>query len=153
MADFTIREMKKEEISRAAEIQKGILSEERARRLRYDIEELLVSYIEKSPRTSLVAVEKDKVIGFMVGDIKEWSSGVERAGWIEIIGVDPQYMGQGVGKALGKALIERFKNEGVVDIYTSVHWDSGDLISFFKSIGFDKSSLINLRFINAKDEK
>jgi ribosomal protein S18 acetylase RimI-like enzyme len=153
MADFEIREMRKDEISRAAEIQKSILSEERARRLKYDIEELLVSYIEKSPKTSLVAVEGDKVIGFMVGDIKEWSFGVERAGWIEIIGVDPQYMGQGVGKALGKALVERFKKDGVVDVYTSMRWDSGDLISFFKSIGFDKSSLINLKFINSEEEK
>jgi L-amino acid N-acyltransferase YncA len=53
-------------------------------------------------------------------------------------------MGIGIGKTLGEALIKIFKKEGIKEIYTSVKWDSGDLIAFFKSIGFDKSSFINL---------
>jgi ribosomal protein S18 acetylase RimI-like enzyme len=151
MTDITTREMKREDIASAAEIQKNILSAEGARSLRYEIEELLGSYLEKSPGTCLVATLDETVIGFMVGDIKEWSFGVERAGWIEIIGVEPQFMGQGVGKVLGKALIELFKKEGIENIYTSVRWNSGDLISFFQSLGFDKSSFINLRLMDDSD--
>ena len=33
----------------------------------------------------------------IVGRIRDWVFGLERAGWIEIIGVDPNHMGQGVG--------------------------------------------------------
>ena len=145
MSEIEIGEMGREEIAQAAAIHKSILSKERADRLKYDPEELFGKSIEKSPRTSLVARREGKVVGFIVGDIREWVFGVERAGWIETFGVEPQHMGGGVGKALGEALVARFREEGIEDIYTSVRWDSGDLISFFKSIGFDKSSFINLR--------
>ena len=30
------------------------------------------------------------------------------------------------------------------DIYTSVRWDSTDLLSFFKTLGFQRSDFINL---------
>ena len=84
------------------------------------------------------------VLGFIVGAIKDWGFGLERAGWIEMVEVDPKYMGQGVGKELGRSLLSSFKNVGITEVYTSVRWDSGDLIEFFKSIGFKKSSFINL---------
>ena len=54
-------------------------------------------------------------------------------------------MGQGIGKALAGNLIGFFKSENITDIYTSVEWDIGDIIAFFKSIGFDKSRFINLK--------
>lgn len=93
----------------------------------------------------MVAEEDGEVLGFIIGCIKEWGFGVERSGWIEMIEVDPERMGKGVGKALGEALFSVFKEEGIKEVYTSVKWDSGDLISFFKSIGFDKSGFINLQ--------
>jgi hypothetical protein len=55
-------------------------------------------------------------------------------------------MGKGIGKILGETLIKYFNDGGVKEVYTTVEWDSGDLISFFKSIGFDKSSFINLKY-------
>jgi L-amino acid N-acyltransferase YncA len=55
-------------------------------------------------------------------------------------------MGKGIGKTLGEALIRYFKGEGIKEVYTTVQWDSGDLIAFFKSIGFDKSGFINLEY-------
>ena len=76
----------------------------------------------------------------------EWGFGVERSGWIEMIEVDPKLMGRGIGKTLGEALLRYFKDEGLKEVYTSVRWDSSDLIAFFKSIGFDKSSFINLEY-------
>ncbi len=144
MTDVIIKEMEKDDIAWAAEIHKKILNKEQAEMLKYAVEELFGSHIEKSPKTCLVAEKEGKIIGFIVGCIKEWSFGVERAGWIEIIGVEPHHMGQGVGKALGLALLDYYKKVGIEKVYTSVRWDSGDLISFFKSIGFDKSSFINL---------
>jgi len=33
----------------------------------------------------------------------------------------------------------------VKKIYTSVRWDSTDLLSFFKAVGFERSDFINLR--------
>jgi len=114
--------------------------------INYDIEHLFESFIKKSPKTCIVAETNSKVVGFIIGAIKEWGFGVERSGWIEMIEVDPKFMGSGIGKKLGEALIKNFKDEEINEVYTSIKWDSGDLVAFFKSIGFDKSSFINLEY-------
>lgn len=146
MTDISVRPMNKKDISQAVNIHKKVIREGLSQGMDYEIEELFVSFINKTPKTCLVAEIDNKVAGFVIGVIKEWGFGVERSGWIEMIEVDPKLMGIGVGKSLGEALIKYFKNEGIKEVYTSVKWDSGDLIAFFKSIGFDKSNFINLEF-------
>jgi ribosomal protein S18 acetylase RimI-like enzyme len=54
-------------------------------------------------------------------------------------------MGQGIGKRLAEEIVRIYREKGVEDIYTSVRWDSVDLLSFFKTLGFDRSSFINLK--------
>ena len=142
MADITIRPMNKKDINQAVDIHRKVVREGLVQGMDYAIEDLFVSFIKKSPKTCLVAEEDSKVAGFIIGDIKEWGFGVERSGWIEMIEVDPKLMGKGIGKTLGDALIKYFRDEGIKEVYTSVKWDSGDLIAFFKSIGFDKTTLI-----------
>ncbi|UCF49900.1 MAG: GNAT family N-acetyltransferase [Thermoplasmatales archaeon] len=146
MTRITIRSMKEDDIKQAADIHRQVVREGLSQVMEYPIEDLFSSFIKKYPKTCLVA-DKDKIVaGFIIGCIKEWGFGLERSGWIEMIEVDPKFMGKGIGKTLGEALIKYFKNEGINEVYTTVKWDSGDLIAFFKSIGFDKSSFINLEF-------
>ena len=146
MTDITVRSMMEKDISQAADIHRRVVREGLGQGMDYAIEGLFVSFIKKSPKTCIVAEKDNRVVGFIVGCIKEWGFGVERSGWIEMIEVDPNFMGKGIGTNLGKALIRYFKDEGFKQVYTSVRWDSADLISFFKSIGFDKSSFINLEY-------
>jgi ribosomal protein S18 acetylase RimI-like enzyme len=146
MTNITVRPMKEKDISQAADIHRRVVREGLGPGMNYPIEDLFVSFIKKSPKTCIVAEKNDKVAGFIIGDIKEWGFGVERSGWIEMIEVDPKLMGEGIGKTLGEALIKYFKEQKIKEVYTTVRWDSGDLIAFFKSIGFDKSSFINLEF-------
>ena len=102
------------------------------------------SAIFEIQETSLVAETDGKVVGFMLGEIKAYGFGAVRSGWIEVIGVHPRHMGSGIGKKLGNELVRIFKEKEVKHIFTSVRWDSGDLLAFFKSIGFDRSNFINL---------
>ena len=146
MADITIRSMREKDIHQAAEIHRKVVRKGLGQVMDYAIEDLFMSFIKKSPKTCIVAEKDNMVAGFIVGCIKEWGFGVERSGWIEMIEVDPKLMGQGIGKTLGETLIDYFKDEGVEEVHTTVEWDSGDLIAFFKSIGFDKSNFINLKY-------
>ena len=146
MTDISVRPMNREDIRQAADIHRKVVREGLGQGMNYAIEDLFSSFINKSPKTCLVAETEKRVAGFIIGCIKEWGFGVERSGWIEMIEVDPKQMGKGIGKTLGEALIKYFKDEGIREVYTSVKWDSGDLIAFFKSIGFNKSSFINLEF-------
>jgi N-acetylglutamate synthase-like GNAT family acetyltransferase len=54
-------------------------------------------------------------------------------------------MGQGIGKRLAQEIFAEYRKMGVKHIFTSVTWDSADLLSFFKTLGFDRSRFINLR--------
>ena len=146
MKDITIRPMKEKDISQAANIHRKVIREGLSQGMDYEIEDLFMSFIKKSPQTCIIAEKDNKVAGFIVGCVKEWGFGLERSGWIEMIEVDPKLMGKGIGKTLGEALISYFQNEGIKEVYTTVEWDSGDLIAFFKSVGFDKSSFINLEY-------
>ena len=146
MTEITVRSMKEKDIKQAADIHRRVLREGLGQSTKYEIETLFKTFIKKSPKTCIVAEKDGIVVGFIIGFIKEWGFGVERSGWIEMIEVDPKIMGEGIGKMLGEALIQQFKHEKINEVYTSIKWDSGDLIAFFKSIGFDKSSFINLKY-------
>ncbi len=146
MTEITVRSMKENDIGQAADIHQKVIRQGLGQGMNYAIEDLFLSFIKKCPKTCLVAEKEKKVVGFIIGCIKEWGFGLERSGWIEMIEVDPKFMGKGIGKTLGNALIKYFKDEVIKEIYTTVKWDSGDLIAFFKSIGFDKSNFINLEY-------
>ncbi len=146
MTQISVRSMVEKDIDQAAEIHRKVLRKGLTQDTSYNIEELFKASIASNPKTCLVGELDGEVVGFIIGRVKEWSFGVERSGWIELIEVDPAHMGEGIGKTLAKDLIAYFKSEGIGEIYTSVGWDIGDIIAFFKSIGFDKSSFINLKF-------
>jgi len=146
MTEIIVRPMEENDISQAANIHRNVVREGLGQVPDYAIEDFFKSSIKKSPKTCLVALIDNNVAGFIIGGIKEWGFGVEHSGWIEMIEVDPKQMGKNIGKTLAEALINHFKDEGIKKVYTSVEWDSGDLISFFKSVGFDKSNFINLKY-------
>jgi N-acetylglutamate synthase-like GNAT family acetyltransferase len=135
-----IRPMTENDFEAVAGIQEAITKKKVSGRLDNRIQE----YIRKDSEACLVAEDEGKVVGFVIGDIKDWGFGVEKSGWLEIIGIHPKHMGQGIGRQLGKRLLDHFKAKGIKNAYTVARWDSGDLLAFFKSIGFDRSVFINL---------
>jgi len=103
------------------------------------------SHIKKENIIGFVAVDKTDVIGYIIGEIKGLGFGMEKSGWIEEVGVHPKYMGAGIGKTLAKKMFEYFKKTGLRDIYIAVNWDAIDMLSFLKSVGFDRSVFMILR--------
>jgi ribosomal protein S18 acetylase RimI-like enzyme len=98
-----------------------------------------------SSASSFVAEYNGKVVGFIVSYILSGGFGIDKGALIAMIGVDPGFMGKGIGKDMAKAMFDYFKEQGINNIYTSVRWDSTDLLSFFKTLNFDRSNFINLR--------
>ena len=93
---------------------------------------------------SFVAVIDDEVVGYMISNIVSGLFGIERSAWITMLGVDPKHMDQGIGKRLAEEIFAFYLDKGINNIFTSVRWDSTDLLSFFKTLGFDRSSFTNL---------
>jgi ribosomal protein S18 acetylase RimI-like enzyme len=98
-----------------------------------------------------VAWQQDKVVGFMISYILTAGFGMTKSAWIATLGVDPNFMGMGIGASLAKEIFKYYKTQGIENVYTSVRWDSTDMLSFFKTLGFDRSNFINLRKILQQD--
>ena len=110
-----------------------------------EFEKILREHDCNGEDVSFVAEKDGKVVGFMISYIVLSGFGVEKSAWIASLGVDPRYMGQGIGKRLAQEIFSVYRKKGIKNIFTSVRWDSADLLSFFKTLGFDRSDFINLR--------
>jgi ribosomal protein S18 acetylase RimI-like enzyme len=136
-----VRKLSVKDVLEVVKIQEAIMKRKVSRPWAQSIEALL----KKQSVTGFVALEDDEVVGFVIGEIKGPGFGLEKSGWIVVVGVYPRCMGAGIGQALAKKLFAHFKKRGIQDTYTAVRWDAVDMLSFFKSIGFDRAEFINLR--------
>ncbi len=93
----------------------------------------------------LVADLDGVVGGFLVGDVAPWEFGEDRqVAWIKVVGVDPHHQGAGLGKRLGQAFLGELRRKGIRRAKTLVAWNSGDLVTYFQSLGFDRADAIVL---------
>ncbi len=139
--NLQIRKIKTEDASDIGDIQAAITKSP----TNIDFRQIIEDQTRKDEDASFVAVIDGRVVGYMISYIVFGGFGLEKGAWIATLGVDPKFMGQGIGKRLAEEILEFYRKKGVNDIYTSVRWDSVDLLSFFKTLGFDRSNFINLR--------
>jgi len=112
-----------------------------------DFKRVVEDHSTRDNEACFVAELQGKVVGFMISYILTAGFGEAKSAWIATLGVDPHFMGQGIGASLAKEIFAFYKTEGIENVYTSVRWDSTDMLSFFKTLGFDRSNFINLRKI------
>ena len=112
-----------------------------------DFKRVVEEHAQRKDQACFVAEQDGKVVGFMISYILTAGFGMPKSAWIATLGVDPNYMGQSIGASLAEEILNYYKAKGVENVYTSVRWDSTDLLSFFKTLGFDRSNFINLRKI------
>jgi len=136
-----IRKVGVEDVPEVVAIQESILQKKVSKKWIQKVE----GHLKKHEGAGFVALKDGQVVGFIIGEIKGEGFGLEQSGWIEVVGVHPRQMGVGIGRILAEKLFSFFKKEGIRDIHTAVPWDAGDMLSFFKAIGFDRSLFINLR--------
>lgn len=105
-------------------------------------------YIRRDPEGSFVAEaggegsSDQRIVGFMLGEVRSGEFGLEEpTGWIEVLGVDPDYRGRAVGRRLADAMLGRFRARGAARVQTLVDEEREDIRSFFASLGFEPSTL------------
>jgi ribosomal protein S18 acetylase RimI-like enzyme len=140
--NIEIRGITAEDASDIGKIQSAITTKSPAI---IDFRHIIEEQVRKDEDVSFVAVIDGRVVGYMISYIIFGAFGLEKSAWIATLGVDPKFMGQGIGKKLAEEILAVYRKKGINDIYTSVRWDSVDLLSFFKTLGFDRSNFINLR--------
>jgi flavin-dependent dehydrogenase/ribosomal protein S18 acetylase RimI-like enzyme len=140
MQDLNVRRMTVRDIDQVLRLDEKITGKPHAAYY----ESKAAAYISRAPEYCLVAEHRDRVVGFVLGDVRGWEFATELSGWLEIIGVDPDYHGQGVSRALMDELFEKFHRAGVQVVNTMVNWNDGDLIDYFRANGFDRGEYVNL---------
>ena len=110
-----------------------------------NFKKVFAAHADRTAGVSFVAEADGRIVGYMISYILTGGFGIERSAWIAMFGVEPKLMGQGIGKALAEETFKFYKEKDIRNIYTSVKWDSTDLLSFFKTLGFERSHFINLK--------
>ena len=137
---FKIRKLAARDLPQVVAIQ-GIITRQKVTAQKIAI---LKEHIKKEGNISFVAVADRRVVGFLISELMTNSFGLDQGGWIKNVGVLPQYMGKGIGQSLANHLFDAYRRKGISEIFTASRWDWGDLLSFFKSLGFERSNFINL---------
>jgi predicted N-acetyltransferase YhbS len=141
LENVIIRTLKKDDLDAIVGIDEKVLGENR----RDYWERKLELMNNKFSQTSLVAEVEGEVVGFIFGDVGGWEFGVpETIGWIDTIGIAPDYQKKGLATGLAQELIKNLKALGVKTIYTLVSWNDWDLLQFFHAMGFKRGDMINL---------
>lgn len=110
-----------------------------------DFRRVVEEHAQREDQACFVAEQDGQVVGFMISYILTAGFGMPKSAWIATLGVDPNCMGRNIGASLAEEIMNYYQAQGVENVYTSVRWDSTDLLSFFKTLGFDRSNFINLR--------
>lgn len=101
-------------------------------------EDRVATWLRRDPEGALVAEVDGTVAGFMLGEVRRGEFGfAEPTGWIEVLGVDPDQHGKGVGRALAEALFAHFRAGGAASVRTLVEEGRPELAAFFASVGFE----------------
>ncbi len=109
-----------------------------------DFKNIIEKQAQNEADASVVAIKENRLVGYCISHVLAGSFGIKRSAWVAHFGVEPDFMGQGIGELLAKKILQHYKTLGIANIYTSVRWDATDLLSFYKTLGFHRSDFINL---------
>ncbi len=93
---------------------------------------------------SVVAEVGGQVTGFILARHAYVGEPVVEVGLIQILGVGPDYWGQGIGTKLANALLERCRSKGLKTVRIMVNERDSQLQGFFAHMGFRRGHLIGL---------
>jgi len=141
VTDIVIRKLQPEDADAISHIYGAITQKP----VEIDFRKIIAQDAQRGEDACFAAEIQGRVVGFMISYVLNLGFGIEKSAWIATLGVNPEYMGQGIGARLAEGLFQFYKSQGIKNVYTSVRWDSTDLLSFFKTLGFNRSNFINLR--------
>ena len=138
-----IRKMTDKDLSKVVEISQSLFGKERVSTWPEAVE---AHWKEHRPTLNFVAEADDQVVGFLLGGIRQARRMVPLAGWIDMMGIHPEYQHQGVGRRLVEAFGGECNKIGAV-MEVAVRKNDKPLKKFFNKAGFKDSDLITLEKI------
>lgn len=132
-----VRSMREADLSALVAIDRRITGHDRSQYFERKLDEALH---ESDVRVSLVAEIDGRPVGFIMArvDLGEFGR-VEPAAVMDTIGVDPDYAGHGVGRALLSQLLANLTTLRVDKVLTEVDWADRQMMAYLERCGFRPS--------------
>jgi len=129
-----VRAMKESDLPGIVAIDRRITGRNRSDYFR---ERLAEALYESDVRVSLVAERDGRLIGFVMArvDLGEFGR-FEPTAVLDTIGVDPDCLGQGVGRALLSQLLVNLGTLRIERVRTEIDWRDHELMGFLDHCGF-----------------
>ena len=99
---------------------------------------------DKNDRLFLVAESDNKVVGFIIGEVRAWEFGSPPCGWVFALAVSPDVRQMGIGEQMFEEISKRLKQMGATTVRTMVDRDDKLTLSFFRSLGLCTGKYIEL---------
>ena len=100
--------------------------------------------VDDDARQFLVATRDGEVVGYVIGEIRDWEFGAPPCGWVFAISVEPAARQAGIGTRLLEAIGAGFRRRGVRKLRTVLSRDNTLILSFFRSQGMTAGSMMPL---------
>jgi ribosomal protein S18 acetylase RimI-like enzyme len=99
-------------------------------------EDEVMKLFSTEQETCLVAVAGEKVVGFALGSLMQKRGSAWRYGWLEWLGVDPDWSRRGVATRLIRQLTSLFIERDARIMLVDTDEANEPALSFFRKIGF-----------------
>ena len=90
---------------------------------------------DKDTQLFLVCETDNEIVGFIIGEIRDWEFGSQPWGWVFALGVRPDIRLSGIATQLYSAICQFFKQAGAATVRTMLARQDIDSLSFFRSQG------------------
>ncbi|MCU0803977.1 MAG: GNAT family N-acetyltransferase [Burkholderiales bacterium] len=98
----------------------------------------------RQQRFFLVAVAETRVVGYIIGEVRDWEFGQPPCGWVFGVGIQPGTRLRGLGTQLLDAICAGFRRAGVAKVRTLTSRENNLILSFFRSQGMMAAPFIPL---------
>ena len=134
-----IRRMLDEDIPKVKVIDRSLSGPQRA--ISWQVEADVEAEVYR-PALSFVAELNGVAVGFLLGDIRGVKYGKDMKGWIDMIGVHPQYQHLGIGRRLVETFCEVCE-QNKVEVQVILREDDEQLKGFFSMLDFCRGNMVN----------
>jgi len=133
-----VRKLTKDDIDAVLEVDRVIVGKERVPSWPQKAASHLETYY---PPLCHVAEAGGKVVGFILGDVRGAEYGLPLSGWVDMVGVHPEYQRRGLGRMLAEAFVRECHRRGL-KTRAIIREDDERVQKYLLSLGFRKGPLV-----------
>ena len=137
--DIKVRRMKPTDLPEILRIDSMLVGQKRSVTWQEKVEN---RWFADRPALNFVAEVRDKVVGFILGDVRGAEYGTPMCGWIDVIGVETAWQRKGIGRRLIEVFCQ-WCQSNQVRTRIIIRQDDKGTRNFLMSVGFRKGDLVD----------